>query len=174
MRLAPVPLFFCADPELAIQMAGESSRLTHGSAECIDSCRLLAAILMQVLAGKTKEEALKIHGMSGLASESLNAIARGDYFFKSAGEIKGSGYVVESLEAALWCFKTTSSYEQAVLAAANLGDDSDTTAAVCGQVAGAFYGEAGIPQQWLARIARRAEIVELADQLLRTGVESGA
>ena len=77
----------------------------------------------------------------------------------------GSGYAVESLEAALWCFLRTDNFRDAVLEAVNLGDDADTTAAVCGQVAGAFYGEAGIPPEWLGRLVLREEIGGLADRL---------
>jgi ADP-ribosyl-[dinitrogen reductase] hydrolase len=76
--------------------------------------------------------------------------------------VKGTGYVVESLEAALWAFHTTDSFEAAVLAAANLGDDADTTAAICGQIAGAFYGELGIPARWLDKLAMRDLITSLA------------
>jgi ADP-ribosyl-[dinitrogen reductase] hydrolase len=73
--------------------------------------------------------------------------------------------VVQSLEAALWSFWTTDSFEAAILQAVNLGDDADTTAAVCGQVAGAFYGETGIPQHWLEKLVMRAEISNLAERL---------
>jgi ADP-ribosyl-[dinitrogen reductase] hydrolase len=73
--------------------------------------------------------------------------------------------VVHSLEAALWCFSKTKTFEGAVLEAANLGDDADTVAAICGQVAGAHYGANGIPQKWLERLAMSAEITKLADQL---------
>ena len=76
---------------------------------------------------------------------------------------------MESLEAALWCFWRTESFEDAILAAANLGDDADTTAAVCGQVAGAFYGESGIPEPWRERLVKRAEIRDLADRLRSAG-----
>jgi ADP-ribosyl-[dinitrogen reductase] hydrolase len=74
--------------------------------------------------------------------------------------------VVESLEAALWCTWVSDSFESAILKAANLGDDADTTAAICGQVAGAFYGEDGIPCRWLDQLAMRDEITELAIKLL--------
>ncbi len=65
----------------------------------------------------------------------------------------------------MWAFSRTSNFADAVLLAANLGEDADTTAAVCGQVAGAYYGEAGIPSHWLERLALRSEIATLADQL---------
>ena len=97
-------------------------------------------------------------------------IARGEYRNKSADKIRGTGYVVESLEAALWCFLQTDTFESAILKAANLGDDADTTAAVCGQVAGAYYGERGIPPRWLDRLALRSTIATMADQLARRPV----
>lgn len=73
--------------------------------------------------------------------------------------------MVDSLEAALWCFYHTENFSEAVLAAANLGDDADTTAAIVGQLAGAYYGENGIPDEWLARIVMNREIGEMAESL---------
>lgn len=75
--------------------------------------------------------------------------------------IRGSGYVVQSLEAALWCFYHSDSYEAAILQAANLGNDADTTAAICGQIAGAYYGKFGIPEHWRKRLAKRFLIEDL-------------
>ena len=72
---------------------------------------------------------------------------------------------MESLEAAFWCFWQTDSFKDCVLLAANLGDDADTTAAVAGQLAGAFYGETGIPQNWLKKLTMGKEIGQLAEQL---------
>ena len=89
----------------------------------------------------------------------------GGYLRKTRDEVTGSGYCVESLEAALWCFATTDSFEAAVLAAANLGDDADTTAAIVGQIAGAHYGVDGIPARWLAKLAMREDIDQLARAL---------
>ena len=77
--------------------------------------------------------------------------------------------MVSSLEAALWCFHTTASYEEAILEATNLGDDADTTAAICGQLAGTYYGESGIPVKWLDKLYMRNEIAKLADDLLLEG-----
>lgn len=95
-------------------------------------------------------------------------MTRGTYRDVSEDEITGSGYVVDSLEAALWSFWTTTSYEVAILRAVNLGDDADTTAAVCGQVAGAYYGVGGILDRWLSKLAMREEIQSLADELRTT------
>jgi ADP-ribosyl-[dinitrogen reductase] hydrolase len=165
MRLAPVPMFFHPDREAVIEMCGESARTTHGAAECIECCRLLGAILYRALSGASKEDVLLDHGVSDLSSEKVRAIARGDYRSMSEDEVDGSGYVVRSLEAALWSFWQTASFKEAVLRAANLGNDADTTAAVCGQVAGAVYGESSIPKSWLERLAMAEEIRTLADRL---------
>lgn len=165
MRLAPVPMFFFPDRERSIEISSEASRTTHGADECLDSCRLLAAILFKALSGATKEELLMGHGLQAIDSPKVQEIAAGQYRGKAIAEIRGTGYVIESLEAALWCFDQTDSFENAILAAANLGDDADTTAAVCGQVAGAFYGAAGIPEHWLERLVMRDKIQGVADRL---------
>lgn len=167
MRLAPVPMFYYPDEEAAARYAAESSRTTHAAAECMDACCLLAGILIRALAGRTKEEVLFEGGGNFAGSPSIGAIARGEYRQKAASQIRGSGYVVESLEAALWCFLCTDTFETAILRAANLGDDTDTTAAVCGQVAGAYYGASGIPERWLERLVMREQIIDLADRLYR-------
>lgn len=106
-------------------------------------------------------------GALALASPKVVQIARGDYRSRSPREIRGSSYVVNSLEAAVWCVDRTDGFERAVLEAVNLGEDADTTAAVCGQIAGAFYGAAEIPERWLSRLAMRSRIQELADGLRR-------
>jgi ADP-ribosyl-[dinitrogen reductase] hydrolase len=165
MRLAPVPMFFHADRAAAIEHSALSARTTHGATECVEAARLFGAVLHQALSGADKEAVLLGHGVEDLTSPAVGAIARGDYRARRAADIRGSGYVVESLEAALWCFWHTSSFEAAILRAANLGDDADTTAAVCGQVAGAFFGEAGIPPRWLERLVMRGFIAGLADRL---------
>ena len=165
MRLAPIPLFFFPDLEAAGHFAGESSRTTHGAAECIDACRLLARIICRALAGRPKAEVVLEDGGTFVGAEKVEAIARGAYQNQSEDGIRGTGYVVDSLEAALWCFLHTESFEDEILKAANLGDDADTTAAVCGQVAGAYYGAGQMPAHWLERLAMRAEITELADRL---------
>ncbi len=165
MRLAPIPMFFFLDLEAAERFAAESSRITHGAAECLDACRLLARIICRALSGSSKDEVALGDSQTFKGAEKIVAIARGAYRQKPEDEIRGSGYVVDSLEAAMWCFVHSDSFEEAVLMAANLGDDADTTAAVCGQVAGAYYGVQGIPVVWLERLALHLEITELADRL---------
>jgi ADP-ribosyl-[dinitrogen reductase] hydrolase len=169
MRLAPVPMFFHPNREAVIRFSGESSRTTHGAPECVDACRLFGAILFGALSGAAKEEVLFGHSLTDLLTQNLQSIARGDYRHKSESEIQGSGYVVRCLEAALWCFLQTGTFREAILRAVNLGDDADTTAAVCGQVAGAYYGASQIPVEWFERLARRDEIQKLADRLWQSG-----
>ena len=165
MRLAPIPLAYCADLDLAERYAAESSRTTHGAAECLDACRLFARILVRALEGQPKDAVLLGDAVTFEGSRPIVAIARGEYRDKPESALRGSGYVLESLEAALWAFATTESFADAILRSANLGDDADTTAAICGQVAGAYYGETGIPTHWLEKLAMRETITGLADQL---------
>jgi len=168
MRIAPIPMYFFPDLAAVERFAGDSSRTTHGAEECIDACRLFGRIVCRALQGVTKDAVLLGDAESFESGDAVAAIARGAYRAKSDPEIRGSGYVVECLEAALWAFARSSSFADAILMAANLGHDADTTAAVCGQVAGAFYGEPGIPSHWLERVALRPEITRLADGLSAT------
>lgn len=167
MRLAPVPLFFHPDREAVWRYSAESSRTTHGAAECLDACRLLGDILHRALSGQPKQEVLFGSPHKALASPRIQAIAEGSYASKKESEIVGSGYVVHSLEAALWCFLSEDDFDSVVLRAANLGDDADTTAAVAGQIAGAFYGVSGIRPSWIARLALRDVILDQGSRLRR-------
>ena len=165
MRLAPVPMFYSGDKKEAVERSGDSSRTTHGAAECIDACKYFGLVLWRTLYGNDKDAVLADCEAAVVSCESIRAIARGMYKSKSVEEVRGSGYVVESLEAALWSFWSSESFEEAVLKAVNLGDDADTTGAVCGQVAGAFYGEKGIPSRWLEQLAMVDDIRKMADEL---------
>ena len=165
MRLAPVPMFYAPDEHLAAEYAAKSSRTTHAALECEQACMLFAVMLVRALAGQDKAAILFEKSLEGLTSQKIQAIAAGAYKDKNVDQIRGSGYVVESLEAALWCFWKSGSYSEAVLAAANLGEDADTTAAICGQIAGAYYGQTGIPAAWLEKLYMRAEISALAEKL---------
>jgi ADP-ribosylglycohydrolase len=172
MRLAPVPLFFADDPVEAVTRAGESSRTTHGAAEAVDACRYLAALIVGALGGTAKQELLadRFTPAPGLWDEAplsprIDEIALGSFRRREPPEIRGTGYVVHSLEAALWAFHRASTFREGALLAVNLGDDADTTGAVFGQLAGAYYGEQGIPQEWRDRLALGGLIASLAERL---------
>jgi ADP-ribosyl-[dinitrogen reductase] hydrolase len=171
MRLAPIPVFYFPDLQKILHFAAESSRTTHGATECLEACQLFSEMLFLAFSGAGKEAAL-FKTTFEPSMPKIKDIAHGKYRNKRVDEIRGSGYVVESLEAALWCFYHTASVEEAILQAANLGEDADTTAAICGQIAGAFWGETGIPENWLAKLHMRSEITNLADQLLETKEET--
>ena len=166
MRLAPVALFYHPDESSLVHYCGESSRTTHGAPEAIECCRLLGVLISRALAGCPKAHLMQVLDLEFLEPK-VHAISRGSFASKARELVVGSGYCVASLEAALWCFHETSDFEGAVLAAANLGDDADTTAAICGQLAGAHYGAAAIPSRWLDRLAFKDEIAALAEQIYR-------
>ena len=163
MRLAPIPLFFFPNVDSVERNAGESSRTTHGAAECVDASRLFGRWLARALLGQSKDEILSADSESFTGASRIKEIAGGHWRDKLESDIRGSGYVVHSLEAAAWCFWRTSTYRDAVLTAVNLGEDADTTAAVCGQLAGAHYGVPGIPAEWLGKLAFRDLIQDMAD-----------
>lgn len=170
MRLAPVVLYYCYDRLEALKQCVISTRTTHGADECIAASILFGSLLFDALHGKEPAtDGLLVPDLDeliGEVPERIAAINRGDWRTKHRDDIVGSGYVVESLEAALWCFYHTNSFETAILMAVNLGDDADTTAAICGQLAGAVYMDSGMPKHWLKRLALSEEIESLALQLI--------
>ncbi|POA46820.1 ADP-ribosylglycohydrolase [Pseudomonas sp. MPR-ANC1] len=165
MRLVPVVLFYFPDPQLIQRFAADSSRTTHAAPEAIECCQLFAELIGKALQGASKTE-LRHSSVSAFTQPKVAAIARGDYLSKSISEIRGSGYSVQSLEAALWCFHHTGNFAEAILQAANLGEDADTTAAIVGQLAGAHYGVRAIPAHWLEKLHEGEEITATADRLL--------
>ncbi|MGK2858604.1 MAG: ADP-ribosylglycohydrolase family protein [Thermoanaerobaculia bacterium] len=174
MRLAPVVLAFASKPDEAVARAEDSSRTTHASAQCVDSCRLFARYLLRALSGASKEEIVAPAGLvdpSAPPHRAVAAIADGSFLRRDPPDIRGTGYVVAALEAAMWAFHRGRDFREVVLLAANLGDDADTTSAIAGQIAGAFWGEEGIPVEWREKLAMRGEIESLADGLYAMGSE---
>jgi ADP-ribosyl-[dinitrogen reductase] hydrolase len=176
MRLAPVPLFFAQAPREAIARAADSSRTTHGAPEAVDACRYLAALIVGAVQGAPKEDLLSDHycPATGLWDDEplaprIAEIASGSFRNREPPDIRGGGYVVHSLEAALWAFDRSTSFREGALLAVNLGDDADTTGAVYGQLAGAYYGEQAIPREWCKRLAMVDLIGSLAERLFATG-----
>ncbi|WP_293716402.1 MULTISPECIES: ADP-ribosylglycohydrolase family protein [unclassified Stenotrophomonas] len=172
MRLAPVAMYYAHSPLATVAtMAADSSRTTHAAAEAVDACVLFAAQLRMALAGHDKQAILLGHGATPDAP-AIAALALRDHVAVDAAAIRGSGYVVDALSAALWCFATTNDYASAVLKAANLGDDADTTAAICGQLAGAYYGLEGIPAGWRQTLHDAAMLLAVADDLLQAALSA--
>jgi ADP-ribosylglycohydrolase len=172
MRLAPVVLAYARRPEDAIRFAAESSKTTHATAEAVDACRYFAALLIGALAGEPKEALLAKHyaprgvdWSTAPLAPMIAAIANEGFKKKAESEIRASGYVVHTLEAALWAFYHTDNFRDGALLAVNLGEDADTTGAVFGQIAGAYYGDEEIPPEWRDKIFRRDDIERLADRL---------
>lgn len=172
MRLAPVPLFFVQNPIEAIKRSGESSRTTHGAASAVDACRYFGGLIVGALMGVTKEELLsdryapvQEYWQTNALVPEIDEIASGSFKRLKPPTIKGTGYVVKCLEAALWAFHSSHTFRDGCLLAVNLGDDADTTGAVYGQIAGAYYGEDGIPEDWRRKLAHRELIKSLADGL---------
>ena len=165
MRLAPIPIRYMDQPEEAVRLSEEQARTTHQAPECLGASRLFGELLVRALQGQTKEEVLAPHALAGKLPTKLEAIGQGRYRGKGREAIRGTGYVVDSLEATLWCFAQTDNFRDCILMAANLGDDADTTAAQAGQLAGAFYGESGIPAGWLGKLTMMMSIRDMADAL---------
>ncbi len=172
MRLAPVPLFYAQNPRLALEMSGQSSLTTHAAPAAVDACRYVGGLIIGALNGSDKETLLaqRYSPAPGywaerpLAAE-IDEIAAGSFKQRQPPQIKGSGYVVKSLEAALWAFYHSHTFAEGCLLAVNLGDDADTTGAVYGQLAGAFYSQPAIPELWRAKLAQADLIGHLAKQL---------
>ena len=176
MRLAPIPLYLLHDGTRAIQVAARMSRTTHAATEAVDACRYMTGVIIGALRNESKETLLSdlycpVYNywlfQEVVLTPRIDAIARGVYKHKQAAELAATGYVVDTLEAALWAFQQTSNFEEGALLAVSLGNDTDTTAAVYGQLAGAFYGIHGIPSRWREQVAQREIIEELAVGLLR-------
>jgi ADP-ribosyl-[dinitrogen reductase] hydrolase len=165
MRLAPVVLNAYPNRITARLLAAESSKTTHRAEECLNACRFLAEVLCRALSGMPRDEALIDYDVGSFGTDKVKALASGVWKHKTREQIRGTGYVIDTLEAALWCCWQTDNFRDAVLLAANLGDDADTTAAVVGQIAGAMYGESGIPDQWLKKLVMADGIRVLANQL---------
>lgn len=163
MRLAPAAIRHWNKPEAREAVAILQSRTTHGAEEAIDACRLFADLIAEAIAGTPRHAILASRVFKGSAK--IEAIAGGSWRSKPRAGIRGSGYVVDALEAALWCIGRTADFRSAVLMAANLRDDADTTAAITGQLAGALYGASGIPKEWLDRLAWHPRIKGMAQGL---------
>jgi len=169
MRLSPVSIFWAAEPDLAERAAAEQSRTTHAAPAAVDACRVYARLLVRAIAGEPKQELLKPWPDTADLDPAVAAVMAGSWRGKKRGQIQSSGYVVHSLEAALWAVDQAEDFRGAVLAAANLGGDADTVAAITGQLAGALWGCGSIPESWRTDLAWSTKIHDLAAALFAAG-----
>jgi ADP-ribosyl-[dinitrogen reductase] hydrolase len=164
MRLAPIVLFYHSNETQVVHYSAASSRTTHAAPEAVECCQILSTILNRILLGHSKQKLLKDIALD-INEPQSRALLELQFDKLTMSDVKGSGYCIESLKAALWCFFVTDSFSDAVLTAVNLGDDADTTGAIVGQLAGAYYGLGAIPVTWKQRLAMVELIADTATRL---------
>ena len=172
MRLAPVPMYFANNAAEAISRSADSSRTTHGAEEAVDACRYFSGLIVGALNGVDKEKLLSARycPAEGIWERipltlKIAEVAGGSFKHRETPEIRGTGYVVDSMEAALWAFHKSQDFCEGALLATNLGDDADTTTAIYGQIAGAHYGAEAIPAKWRELLTMATQITSIADRL---------
>ena len=164
MRLSPVAIRFWHDRPALRDAAARQSRTTHAAAEAVDACIVYAEMIADAIEGRPRSEVLA--SRPGPWSGAIGPIVEGSWRGKPRHEVNASGYVVHALEAALWSVGRAPQFGRAVLHAANLGQDADTTAAIAGQLAGALGGQSGIPEAWVSPLAWRDRLTAAAEALL--------
>jgi ADP-ribosyl-[dinitrogen reductase] hydrolase len=175
MRLAPIPIFYSGAIESdLLKFSGLSSKTTHAEPICVEACQFMGLWIQRALAGASKEDLLNISSLVSSIEKfngtnlhpELRLVLMGRYLDKEV-PIISSGYVVHTLEVALWALSSTENFEDGLIRVVNLGGDADTAGAVYGQLAGAIYGLRSIPKRWLEVLYLQQEIAELAKKLLR-------
>lgn len=177
MRILPL-LFYIHDKEIneRFEITKSVSSLTHGHIRSVIACFYYLEFARQILLGNDKFEAYKViqtEITNHLSSLSINhteislfdRLLKQNIYELNEDNIFSSGYVLHTLEASIWCLLTTDNYKDAVLKAVNLGEDTDTTGAVTGGLAGLLYGFENIPKKWTKLIARNTDIENLAERL---------
>ena len=167
MRLAPVAIRWWHDRAAAVAAARLQSRTTHGAPQAVEACALFAELLVEAIGGAPMKRVLQARDWDGDAG--IAAVAAGSWCSKARDDISSSGYVLHTLEAALWCVGRSESIAESLILAANLGVDADTVGAVTGQLAGALWGRSGAPAAWLDKLAWRQHLETLAVGLYEAG-----
>lgn len=159
MRLSPAVIANLGDADRAARAAVEQSRTTHGAPQCIEGADLLARQLHGLITRPDDAPPHEVSTDGAYRDPEIIQLITSQRHPAPRDAIRSTGYVVHTLEAAMWSFATTSSFEEALTKAINLGGDTDTVGAVAGQIAGAAYGLSSIPPAWLERLAWRDDIV---------------
>ena len=170
-RIAPVAIRYWRRGFERRDVAERQSRVTHGGPYAIAACLALADILADAIAGEPRKAVLRLREVP--VPDWHRLLNVGSWSGRRRAEMSGANNALTSLEAAMWCVGTTESFEEAVLAAANLGDDAGSTAAIAGQLAGALYGACSIPDCWLEQLAWRDKITDMADALFDYSAKRG-
>ena len=170
MRLAPIPMYYRNSFKKAVKYSGESSLATHNNIMAVDACRFAGGLIQRLINSSNKSEAYKLTAIKATTEElSLDSRVAGAITGalekESDEQIKSDGFVINSLEASLWSFINSSSFKEATLKAVNLGHDADTVGAITGQIAGAFYGQRDIPEDWIQQLALKETIFDIIDKL---------
>jgi ADP-ribosyl-[dinitrogen reductase] hydrolase len=164
MRLAPIPIFYFKSEELTRKYSRLSSRVTHANQECMDSCELMGRIMHQIFNGVEKKDLFL--PKECFKSEKVQALSEAKFISKKRHEIKTTGYVIDTLEAALWAFTSTDNYLDGLYLLAAMGDDVDTVCCVYGQIAGAYYGYNGNTKEVVDKGVSRDLISQLQNRQL--------
>jgi ADP-ribosyl-[dinitrogen reductase] hydrolase len=167
MRLSPVAVRHHADEAIAMTVARRQSEATHAAEACVEACAWYSRLLVRAINGVPRSELLSPDAWEGPVE--ISATIAGGWRAKPREAIRSSGYVVHTLEAALWCVAQAESFEEAVVIAVNLADDADTVGAVTGQLAGALWGASAIPDRWRRILAWEDKIVAQAERLYDGG-----
>jgi ADP-ribosylglycohydrolase len=177
MRILPLLLYSKDLPiEKRYQLTKVVSSITHAHARSVIACFYYLEFAGELISTNDPFKAfsivkesvvgfLKSLTINPSGIQLFNRLLQGNIWEQSVHEIQSSGYLLHTPEAAMWCLLTTQSYRETVLKAVNLGEDTDTTAAVTGGLASLLYGAETIPRQWMDVLARKQDIEALADRL---------
>jgi ADP-ribosylglycohydrolase len=184
MRILPLAFYLFGRKEPgSLEAVHQVSSITHAHPRSCLACFIYVRVALNLLGGDAPQE-----GYARMRQAVLNCyregpfldelshferVLEGDIYRIGESEIRSGGYVVDTLEASLWCFLKGKSFTETVLHAVNLGGDTDTTGAVAGGIAGLYYGFDAIPGEWTERVARRDDIFSLGNDLLRACLNEG-
>jgi ADP-ribosyl-[dinitrogen reductase] hydrolase len=173
MRLAPIPVFYFKCPSRAIEYAKLSSATTHKSKECLDSAALMTYVISKCLHGAQKQQALDNTDFeNSVMSDSVKDLCRGFYKTKPREGISTSGYVIHSLEAALWALHKYDTFIDGMKELASMGEDTDTVCCIYGQMAGALYGLDAVPKQWIKKLQRKDMVMNTVKSLVDVAMKN--